>query len=235
MAPIPVDVHVSESMIVTLYEDSTGSGYATRVWDCSIGVSSWMVDSMLHMRGLLQGKRIVEIGAGTALCSLAIAAAEPEAIVTATELDEAALPLIRAAAEKMSSNSNRVDSESTFHVARLDIVADEALAPLPACDLLIASDVCYTSELVVALARRCVHVLTRSPTARVLIADPGRPAHQEFMDALNQAGYSTVPQDMSAAPSFGAWLRDEAASRILLLRVEDDARTFGLSSVPGMC
>ena len=234
MAPTPIEVDIA-GLTVTICEDDESTAYAARLWDCSVGLSQWMIESLLASSDAqpLKGKCVVELGAGTALCSLALLAVEPEITVIATELEESALPLMRAAAEHMGQRQGR---KLALRAELLDIVADVTSAPLPPCDVLLISDACYTAELAAAMARRCAEALACSPTTRVVVADPGRPHHKAFVDALHAAGCEAHVEELGAAPTFAAWLReDEPASRVRLLHIEDDARTFGLSGMPAMC
>ena len=148
-------IECADGLHITVFErdggEGTACGYATRIWDCSVGLARWMLESLLESpERPLRGRRVLELGAGTALCSLAIVAAEPDADVTATDVDPAAMPLI-AAAGKAASQGLR---SSSPRAALLDICASAADAPLPACDLLLACDACYTPQLAAALARR---------------------------------------------------------------------------------
>ena len=185
--PSPVSIEISEGIAITVFEsDEDGKcGYATRIWDCSVGVSRWMLESLpyelLPEARPLRGCRIVELGAGTALCSLAILLVEPECQVTATDVDPASLPLIHAAAEALYKSHGR--GLGNLQTEVFDITADTALPP---CDLLIASDACYTTELATALAKRCVQALQASPTARV----PSRESNpRELSQRLNLANH----------------------------------------------
>lgn len=252
----PVSIDVSEGVAITVFEsDHDGKcGYATRLWDCSVGLSRWMLESLpphgpvvaaLPSERPLKGWRVLEVGAGTALCSLAILLAEPDCQVIATDVDPASLPLIRAAAEVLYKSHGR--GLENLQSLLVDITA--AGTALPDCDLLIASDACYTTELATALANRCVQALQASPTARVVIADPGRPGQQTLTDALAAAGYGAIFEKVgdrraagAACPSFAEWLGAPGGGkptlgrcpRIRLLQIEDDARLWGVSCVPAM-
>ena len=189
----PVSIDVSEGVAITVFEsDHDGKcGYATRLWDCSVGLSRWMLESLpphgpvvaaLPSERPLKGWRVLEVGAGTALCSLAILLAEPDCQVIATDVDPASLPLIRAAAEVLYKSHGR--GLENLQSLLVDITA--AGTALPDCDLLIASDACYTTELATALAKRCVQALQASPTARV----PSRESNpRELSQRLNLANH----------------------------------------------
>ena len=72
---------------------SVVTGISTRLWRCSLGMSWWLAEQAQ----IFDGKRVLEVGTGTGLCALALAASST-AHVTATDLDEHALDLVRAAA-----------------------------------------------------------------------------------------------------------------------------------------
>lgn len=263
-SPVLVDI---AGMEVAIFENDAACrkcGYATRLWDCSVGLSIWMVESLVEKsapnalqpgnfesaeqsQSPLKGRTVLELGAGTALCSLALCAAEPDVEIIASDIDPDALPLIRAAAKRLYA-SDRMRGRCQGRELRAEIVDMCADVPLPECDLLLASDVCYTTQLATALARRCAEVLARSSTAKVVIADPGRPHRQTLLNALSELGVYANFEDLSsgtnarsvggAAPtSFASWLADgciEGVARVRLLSIEDDARTFGVSCMPAM-
>ena len=291
LASSPVHVDVA-GMPMVVYENDRGQcGYATRLWDCSVGLARWMAESLLldeqrsaaactnasagtegnaasHGgpelgKNALMGWRVLEVGAGTGLCSLALLAASPHAeSITASDIDPNALPLIEAAAELLYASERLCEIFRTGRGRKLkalivDVCSDE---PLPECDLLICCDSCYTTDLATALARRCAETLERSQTAKVLIADPGRPHRETLLRALSELGIQAKFEDLSgleetdgehgdggaaaAAAATGArqssvvpfaeWLRGGAAVRVRLLSIEDDARLFGLSCMPAM-
>jgi len=173
---------------------------------------------------------VVELGAGTGLCALAVLAASPKAEVTATDVSIKGLRYIRAAAAEMALELHGADV--------YDVCGD---APLPPCDLLLACEMLYTPELAVGMARCCAEAVRRG--AHVLVGCSGRPARQHFLDALAADGLPGAAFEHAAlqpsggasyATSFVEWLRDEQPG-LRLVHVQDDARLFGLASWPAMC
>ncbi|KAK7239127.1 beta-lactamase [Aureococcus anophagefferens] len=112
---------------------------------------------------LVAGKRVLELGCGSALVALTCDALGAAA-TTATDLD----------------GLDRVP-------ARVDPRVFDVLgaAPLPACDVLLAADVMFTSELARALARRAAEA--HRAGARVLVADSQGWASNAFRDELDAA------------------------------------------------
>jgi predicted nicotinamide N-methyase len=117
----------------------------------------------------LDGLRVVELGCGLGVPS--IAAARAGARVLATDESEEALELLR-----RNARLNGVELET----ARVDWAAPGDLVGRGPFDLVLAADVLYERAAVAQL----LSLLPRlAPTA--LIADPGRPAAEAF---LEQAG-----------------------------------------------
>ena len=110
---------------------------------------------------LVAGKRVLELGCGSALVALTCDALGAAA-TTAMDLD----------------GLDRVP-------ARVDPRVFDVLgaAPLPACDVLLAADVMFTSELARALARRAAEA--HRAGARVVVADSQGWASNAFREALD--------------------------------------------------
>lgn len=113
---------------------------------------------LLDHPAILEGKRVVDLGAGSGLTSLAAAKAGA-ASVLAVDIDPFALAAIALNAE---ANGLKVSTSD----------ADLMAGPLLDCDLLLIGDLCYERP----LAER-VTTWVRQQAARnipVLLADPGR-------------------------------------------------------------
>jgi predicted nicotinamide N-methyase len=117
----------------------------------------------------LDGLRVVELGCGLGVPS--IAAARAGARVLATDESEDALELLR-----RNARLNGVEVET----ARVDWAAPGELVGRAPFDLVLAADVLYERA---AVAQLLALLPRLAPTA--LIADPGRPAAEAF---LGQAG-----------------------------------------------
>lgn len=169
---------------ITIFEQQ--GDYATRVWLSSIELSAWLT----RHAASFAGKRALELGAGTGICSLALAMdgrkgtgedaqegpTPPPTTVIATDISDEGLRLLARAA--------RANGLRNLECQAFDICGD---TPLPSSvELLIASDALYTPQLARALARRCLEITRRG--GRAIVADPGRPARRLFQAVLEQEG-----------------------------------------------
>ena len=120
----------------------------------------------------LDGLRVLELGCGLALPSLA--AARAGATVLATDAEPEALELV---ARNAALNGVRVET------LRLDWSEPDALVARAPFDLVLASDVLYERHSVAAL-------LTLLPrlAPEAWLADPGRPAAGAFLDQVRRRG-----------------------------------------------
>ena len=122
----------------------------------------------------IAGLRVLELGAGTGLCSLA-AAACGAADVLATDYRDEPLALLAQSAER---------GGFALRTAQFDILSDQ---PLPAADVLVAADLLYLRSTSEALGRRCAEAL-RAGCASVIVGDCGRPGRAAFLAALVASG-----------------------------------------------
>jgi predicted nicotinamide N-methyase len=121
-------------------------------------------------RGRLDGLAVVELGCGMGVPSLAASAAG--ASVLATDADAGALELLACNA---SGNGLEVATE------RVDWASPAPLAARAPFDLVLAADVLYERSAVAPL----LSLLPRLGP-RVLLADPGRPAADAFLDGARR-------------------------------------------------
>jgi 2-polyprenyl-3-methyl-5-hydroxy-6-metoxy-1,4-benzoquinol methylase len=115
----------------------------------------------------IKGLRVVELGAGTGLCS--IAAASAGAKVLTTDTNEMTLDLVALAASRQSLQ---------IETALFDITGAEAL---PEADVLIGADCMYNKPVAKALARRCIEA--HRAGVQVFLPDrapppPPKPSHK---------------------------------------------------------
>jgi predicted nicotinamide N-methyase len=114
----------------------------------------------------LSGRRIVELGCGLAVPS--IAAARAGADVLATDADAEALDLV---AQNAQANGMQVET------ATIDWTRPDALLSRAPFDLVLAADVLYERESVAPLL-----ALLPQLAPEVWLADPGRPPAAEFIE-----------------------------------------------------
>ena len=109
---------------------------------------------------LVEGRRVLELGCGSALVSLTCRELGAAA-TSATDVD----------------GLDRVDA--AVSPAFFDVCSEAALPP---CDVMVAADVMYTSDLARALARRAAEA--HRGGARVVVADSQGGASNAFREAL---------------------------------------------------
>ena len=158
---------------ILLYESiaedkSTANAIATRLWRCALGTAAWLGEQA-HV---FDEQTVLEVGAGTGLCSMVLAATSTARVI-ASDLDHTAVELVRAAADHQAL---QLDGVLAF-----DLDSDKLL---PEAQWLIACDVMYTPSLAVALARRCAEQLMRG--GHVLVTDPDRPPRVAFQAELDR-------------------------------------------------
>ena len=120
----------------------------------------------------LSGRRVVELGCGLALPSLA--AARAGADVLAADIEDEALELVRRNAR---GNGVRVET------MRSDWSSPDELVRRAPFDLVLAADVLYERRSVAPLLS-----LLRRLAPEAWVADPGRPAAAAFLDQARRRG-----------------------------------------------
>jgi predicted nicotinamide N-methyase len=165
------DVHVLEVADVDAVLDrATAEGgvapYGVVLWASGVALAEAVVSRPL------QGRRVVDVGAGVGAASLAAAARG--ARVIALDHDPTALKLLsRAAAE----HGLDVDARA------FDLYED---VPLPDADLYLFADLLYEPELAVRCGERVLECAARG--AEVLLADPDRASRGAFLACLADGG-----------------------------------------------
>lgn len=130
----------------------------------------------------LQGRSLLELGAGTGLCSIA-AAACGAAPVLATDYREEPLALLQQSAARTSKH---LGVEVNVQTRLYDIKADTEA--LPVANLVVAADLLYMRSTSVALARRCAEALRSPECEAVIVGDLGRPGRAAFLEELVALG-----------------------------------------------
>lgn len=200
---------------ILLYESvaedkSTSNAIATRLWRCSLGTASWLG----QQAQFFDDGRVLEVGAGTGLCSLVLAATST-AFLTASDIDATAVALVRAAAHKQWLRLNAI---------QLDLM--DFNSPLPPATWMIACDVMYTPEIAATLAQRCVEQLRRG--GHVVVTDPDRKPRAVFQSTLDSLLGSHVPfirlQEARALSELAREAAMEGKPSITLLLVDEHCR-----------
>jgi len=201
--PLPFTLRGGET--VTVYEAvdaddaidaAVGDGsdpFGAVCWPSSVAAANALLD-LSAARGGLGGLRVLELGAGAGLASLA--AHSKGAAVVATDASELSLRLLTAPAAGIGDR---------FAVRRLDLADAAAVRALGAFDVVVAADTLYDAALARATAR-AIHA-SRAPMR--LVGDPGRSGGRR--DFLSEYG-ALFPED--AAPAFSPIDVDTSALRL---------------------
>jgi hypothetical protein len=170
------DVQIAPGFQIKAFE-ATGWGWTGN--ENSYGLVVWpgarvVAKAIVELPDILNpGSKVVELGAGSGLCSLVCAA--KGASVLATDLNTEPLELAKAAAEQQGLSI----STRTFDIL--------GAPPLPPCDLLLLADCIYTPELGRGVARRVLEAKARG--ALVLMGSSvNRPGYKIFLDEARRAG-----------------------------------------------
>jgi predicted nicotinamide N-methyase len=130
-------------------------------------------------RADLTGKRVVELGCGLGVASLA--AARAGAVVLATDIEAEPLELL---------GRNAADNGLDVETAVVDWSEPASLLERAPFDLAIAADVVYEDDAVRSLAE-----LLPRLAPRAWIADPGRPGMAALLERLNPREPPTTATD----------------------------------------
>ena len=161
----------------------TGDPYGAVLWPASLTVAS----HLLEEDDLVRGKRMLELGAGTGLVSIAAALQGKAQSILATDYEQIPLQLLEYAARNLNQegSSSVTRSKVPLQTALFDF-CDLSL-PLPPADLVVAADVIYEPRTGRLLAHRVVEALALG--CHVLIADsPGRAGRPAFLNELSKLG-----------------------------------------------
>ena len=141
------------------------------------------------------GCTVVELGAGSGLCSLVCAA--KGANVIATDLNTEPLELAKAAAAAQ---------DLPLTTCTFDIMGTD---PLPPCDVVILADCIYTPALGAAAAQRVLEAKARGATV-VVGSSINRPGYAAFLEAVRCGGMVGSPPERVVDFSSPLWLLDAA-------------------------
>lgn len=157
-----------------LNDESFEPPYWALVWSGSVRLAQWM-SRTIDLRGL----RLLDVGCGLGVVSLA--AARAGALVTAVDREGDALEFLRRSAAGNGTSLEAV--EGSF---------PEALAGRT-FDVVVAAELLYEVSSFSALARGLAGCL--SPGGRLLMADAKRVDTTSFFDALKETGFGLVSEE----------------------------------------
>lgn len=156
--------------------------------DDPYGVVLWpaaqVVANRIATLPAMKDATVLELGAGTGLCSLTALRCGAKKIV-ATDYRKEPLALLREAASVLPED----DASARLETSLFDIKSDQKLPA--AADYLVAADLLYQKSTSICLAQRCVEALRVPPPnacREVLVGDLGRPGRQAFLDELVRQG-----------------------------------------------
>ena len=146
------------------------------MWPAAYAVAAKIMEDPSY-KSTLPTMKVLELGAGTGLVSLAISMAGAKHVI-ATDYEEIPLRLLEYAATNLNGNC-------PIECRLLDMKDyDSALPPV---DLVVAADIMYEPQTGIAMAKRAVEAM--SAGARVLLGDsPGRPGRKAFLEELERQG-----------------------------------------------
>ena len=166
------------------------NGYGLVIWPGARSVAK-VLAKQLDL--ITVGTNVVELGAGSGLCSLVCAA--KGATVVATDLNLEPLSLAKEAAEKQGL---------LLTTLQFDILGSE---PLPPCDLLVVADCIYTPDLGRGVARRVLEAKERGGTA-IVGSSVNRPGYAVFKEEMSRVGFGNVRAEKVVDFSSPLWLLD---------------------------
>lgn len=145
------------------------------VWPAARGLSEALAERL----GEFVGKRVLEIGCGLALPSfVASLAGAAEVIATDVHIE----------VPGFLERNLELNSLARVTYRELDWIRSEG--DFGAADWIIGSDILYERQHPEHVAQVLAQGLSALPGTRALIADPGRPYLQAFVDEMKRLGYS---------------------------------------------
>ena len=163
--------------------DSPEAGAAEDPYGVVLWPAAQVVASCVAALPDLKGAVLLELGAGTGLCSLTAAARG--ATAHATDYREEPLQLLRLSADLSGS---RLGHALPLSTQLFDITADDVPLPDVKPFVVCAADLLYLKSTSIALACRCAEALRLPSCRHVIVGDCGRPGRTAFLDELVRQG-----------------------------------------------
>ena len=164
-------------------DNATGDAFteheslATVVWPSAVALAEELASRADGVRGL----KVLELGAGAGLCSLA--AQRLGATVLATDRSAVALRLVLDGAEIAQAQEGAGTCGLRF-LDVFDLIEVQNTLTEFAPDLIIASDLLFDGKIARAVARVLLEACRGPNGAGAIVADPGREARAEFLAEL---------------------------------------------------
>jgi predicted nicotinamide N-methyase len=165
--------------------------YGVVLWPAAQVVAS----ALAGLEGIA-GSSVLELGAGTGLCSITAMACGASRVL-ATDYRAEPLQLLE---ESVAMNEVPREALST---AIFDIKLASEPLPDAGAHYVVAADLLYQISTSVALARRCVEALKYKSCREVLVGDLGRPGRDAFLNELVVQG---VRPEAAKFASVNGWL-----------------------------
>jgi len=159
-------------------DDTTGLG----IWCASLVMARWLASPSMVER--MAGRRVLELGAGCAIPSLAAAVHGSPAEVIATDLNPETVENIRHNVELNSSTSRA----AKLSAATIDW-GDESTYPPDPVDYVLCSDCIYQRDIVPLLRKVVSGVLAPGGTFLYVAPDGGRDGLPAFISSMGKNGF----------------------------------------------
>ena len=169
------------------------------LWPAAQVVAGALVNAL---RSMPRSASVLELGAGTGLCSIAAAASGAANQVLATDYRREPLSLLETSARR---TGELCAAEFRLRTELFDITDGARALPHVGGDaplIVCAADLLYMRSTSVALAARCVEALRRPDVELVLIGDLGRPGRAAFLSELQAHG---VPKERACFETVEGW------------------------------
>ena len=143
------------------------------VWPAALGLALRLADESLALRG----KRCLEIGCGLALPSIVVRKLGGE--ILATDMHPAVPEFLE--------RNLKLNGVARLQYEILNWVVEDIGERLGRFDLVVGSDILYERRHLAEVPAAILKCL--APGGRVIISDPGRPYLQDFVQAMERAGF----------------------------------------------
>eukprot|EP00593_Proboscia_inermis_P014507 CAMPEP_0171325722 /NCGR_PEP_ID=MMETSP0816-20121228/116991_1 /TAXON_ID=420281 /ORGANISM="Proboscia inermis, Strain CCAP1064/1" /LENGTH=237 /DNA_ID=CAMNT_0011824977 /DNA_START=21 /DNA_END=734 /DNA_ORIENTATION=+ len=131
------------------------------VWPTAVSLSTYLIE----FPDLVRGKRVVELGCGLGVAGMTAACLGAQSVIL-TDRDGLAL---HCAMSTVACNQLN-EGEQRIKAAIVDWTDEESLLRCGDADVVLASDVLYDEETIIAFGRACRTILSKG--GRVLVTDP---------------------------------------------------------------